>query len=109
MLVVLTSTLYHQHGHLMNTPWERCFDVSQLNVIISFLFSCRQQMGLRSSDVIILKSVLPWLHDRITTAISRFDSVPGFHVKCGDFDRQSILSESYCQNGPTLDDTSQGN
>lgn len=93
----------------MNTPWERCFDVSQLNVIISFLFSCRQQMGLRSSDVIILKSVLPWLHDRITTAISRFDSVPGFHVKCGEFDRQSILSESYCQNGPTLDDTSQGN
>ncbi|XP_031557070.1 uncharacterized protein LOC116293750 [Actinia tenebrosa] len=67
-----------------------------------------EKMGLRISDVIILQSLLSWLHDRITTAISRFDSVPVFHGISGEFDRQSILSESYCQNGPTLDGSSQG-
>lgn len=60
------------------------------------------QMGVRMSNVAILRNILTWLLDHVTSAISNPDSmVSGRHCRRVS-STEYELSLSYCENGPSL-------
>ena len=58
-------------------------------------------MGVRLTSVAILRSILPWLLDHVTSAISNPDSMVSdhHHISGTEYD----LSLAYCETGPSVD------
>jgi len=66
-------------------------------------------MGVRNSDVIVIESLLSWLHDRITLSVSCHKSMGiGVHGNAAGCTQLSNQSEFYCQNGPSVDSRREG-
>ena len=61
-------------------------------------------MGVRISNVAILRGVLPWLAEHVVTVVNNPESLLSTHeyfessVEC-----EVSFSLSYCENGPSLD------
>ena len=61
-------------------------------------------MGVRLSNVAILRSILPWLSEHATTAVNNHDSLPSaHHCYVSSTESEVSYSFSYCECGPSLD------
>lgn len=60
-------------------------------------------MAVRMSNVAILRNILAWLLDHVTSAISNPDSMLSDHHRRLVSSTEYELSLSYCEHGPSLD------
>lgn len=61
-------------------------------------------MGVRISSVAILRSILPWLAEHVTAAVSNPDAMLSAHHHYVSSTASELShSLSYCENGPSLD------
>ena len=60
-------------------------------------------MAVRMSNVAILRNILSWLLDHITSAISNPNSMLSDHRRRLVSSSEYELSLSYCENGPSLE------
>lgn len=67
------------------------------------------KMGVRISSVVILRRVLSWLSEYVSTCVSNPDSLLStHHLYASSAEGELSNSLSYCEHGPSLDGVPHG-